>query len=75
MTRWDVPLLNQREERSNSLISTELFRDYAKHIIENQLAWHHMMRVAELRRLCGAEPRYSTVNVRLPPRYLKNADA
>ena len=53
----------------NSLLRTDLFRQYARSVIDSQIAFHRRMRIAELRKSCGVESEKTTVQVRLPPRY------
>lgn len=70
MKDWDPPLLNQPSR--TRLLGLEYFRFEAEQALKNHGHFESMMRVAALRKSCGVEPEpTSTINVRLPPRYLK----
>lgn len=72
MKDWDPPLLNQ--PTSNRLLTMEYFRFEVERQLKAQNHLDSVMRVAALRRSCGVEnERTTTVNVRLPPRYLPSA--
>lgn len=64
----DIPLLNQSSR--NRLLTLEYFRFEAELALKNHLRLEALMRVAALRKSCGATSPESTVSVRLPPRYL-----
>lgn len=70
MKDWDLPLLNQ--PKSNRLLTNDLLVAEQRKIVENALAFEQLRRLRDLRESCGVKSEStSTVNVRIPHRYLK----